>query len=145
MAHDSIVMDADALRAFLQEVFPQALGAGFVIEHVGQDGVVLSLEAKDRHLRPGGTVMGPTLMMLADTVIYLAILSRVGPRALAVTTSLEMHFLKKAPPGRLVVEGRLRKLGSRLAVGTASIRSEAPGAHGVEVGLATVTYSLPPR
>lgn len=138
-----LAMDADALRGFLRDTFPQALAAGFVIEHVGPDGVTLALDAGERHLRPGGTVMGPTLMMLADTAIYLAILSRVGPKALAVTTSLEMHFLRKAPPGRLVVHGRLRKLGARLAIGTVSLRSDAAG--GEEIGLATVTYSLPPR
>lgn len=86
--------------------------------------------------------MGPTLMMLADTAAYLAILAQIGPRALAVTTSLEMHFLKRAPPGRLRVRGDLRKLGSRLAVCTVSIVSEAVDA---EVGLATVTYSIPPE
>jgi len=145
MDHSEIVMDADDLMGFFREVFPQALRAGFVIEQVTVEGVTLTLDADEDHLRPGGTVMGPTLMMLADTAAYLCILSKVGPRALAVTTSLEMHFLKKAPPGRLVVEGRLLKLGSRLAVATVSLRSEAPDASDDDIGFATVTYSLPPR
>lgn len=139
-----LAMDGPALLAFLAEHFPQALAVGFTLERVEPQGVTLVLEAGDAHLRPGGTVMGPTLMMLADTVVYLAILSRVGPQALAVTTSLEMHFLRKAPPGRLVAVGRLAKLGRRLAVGTVSLRHEPDRGEPVEVGLATVTYSLPP-
>lgn len=136
----AIRMDIPALEQFLQDQFPQALAAGFRIEHVDVDGVRLRLLADAQHLRPGGTVMGPTLMMLADTAVYLAILSRVGPVALAVTTSLEMHFLKRAPPGELIVHGRLLKLGRRLAVGSVDIAAE--GVEGL-VGHATVTYALP--
>lgn len=136
----TIRLDAAGLQRFLEEQFPQALRAGFVIDHAGVDGVRLRLPADERHLRPGGTVMGPTLMMLADTAIYLAILSRVGPVAQAVTTSLEIHFLKRAPPGDLVVTGRLIKLGRRLAVGTVDLAAE--GVEGL-VAHATVTYALP--
>lgn len=144
MAQASVVMDEAALWRFLEETFPQALEAGFQIARVGVDEVRLTLDAGAQHLRPGGTVMGPTLMMLADTAVYLAILSRVGPKALAVTTSLQMHFLRKAPPGRLVATGRLRKLGRRLAVGSVSIEHAPTEGPPHEVALATVTYSLPP-
>ena len=139
---DPILLDADGLRAFLDRAFPQAVAFGFTIDAVTAAGVVLSLPTDERHLRPGGTVSGPTLMTLADTAAYLAILSRRGPLALAVTTSLEMHFLRKPPPGAIRAEGRLIKLGSRLAV--VLVELTADGVDGA-VGHATVTYSLPPR
>lgn len=138
----AVVMDAVALREFLQAEFPQSLQAGFEIARVDEHGVGLILRTEDRHLRPGGTIMGPTLMLLADTATYLVILSRVGPVALAVTSSLEMHFLRKPPPGTLLVEARLLKLGRSLAVAVVEIRSDGeadPVAH------ATVTYAIPAR
>lgn len=137
----AVLMDAEALRSFLAGEFPQALQAGFEIERVDDAGVGLVLHTRDHHLRPGGTVMGPTLMMLADTATYLAILSRVGPVALAVTSSLEMHFLRRPPPGTLRVEARLLKLGRSLAVAVVDIRAE--GAGDDPVAHATVTYAIP--
>ena len=60
--------------------------------------------------------------------------------ALAVTTSLEIHFLRKPRPGTVRAESRLIKLGRRLAVAQVEIWCE-----GVEdiVALATVTYAIP--
>lgn len=139
----SVVMNADALWAFLEAEFPQSLQVGFEISRVDADGVGLILRTDDKHLRPGGTIMGPTLMMLADTATYLVILSRVGPVALAVTSSLEMHFLRKPPPGTLTVSARLLKLGRSLAVATVDIHAEGAGPD--PVAHATVTYAIPAR
>ncbi|MCB9682969.1 MAG: PaaI family thioesterase [Alphaproteobacteria bacterium] len=138
----SLQLDADGLRAFLGETFPQALRFGFVIDEVDDAGVTLRLPVDTRHLRPGQTVSGPTLMTLADTATYLAILSRVGPKALAVTTNLEIHFLRRPPEATLTARAELIKLGRTLAVATVTLRSDAVPEG--PVGFATVTYSLPP-
>ena len=92
--------------------------------------------------RPGGTVSGPTLMALADSAAWLAVLGQIGPVALAVTTSLHIDFLRKPALVDLVAEGRLLKLGRRLAVVDVGLRS-AGGAD--LVAKAQVTYSIPPR
>ena len=91
-------------------------------------------------LRPGGIVMGPTQMMLADTAAYLAILARVGEAGLAVTTGLEVHFLRAAPPGDVLADARLLKLGRRLAVAVVEITSAVTGR---QVAHATVSYAMP--
>jgi uncharacterized protein (TIGR00369 family) len=66
----------------------------------------------------------------------------VGPVALALTTSLNINFLRAPKFGDIEAEAKMLKLGSRLAVGEVVLRSEA----GSEVvAHATVTYSLPPR
>lgn len=135
-------MDAEALVVFIEAVFPAAGEFGFDIEHVGMDGVRVALPIGPEHLRPGGTVSGPTLMTLADTAMYLAVLSRVGPKALAVTTSLNMNFLRRPQAERIVCECKLLKLGKRLAVGDALIRCDD---RPEPVAQATLTYSLPPR
>ncbi|MCA9543856.1 MAG: PaaI family thioesterase [Myxococcales bacterium] len=135
-------MDIPALERFLAEEFPQANALGFSLLALEQGSITLGLTASDSHLRPGGTVSGPTLMGLADAATYLLILANIGPKALAVTTHLSMHFMRKPDPGTLRCVARLMKLGSRLAVAEVHIHggdASAPFAH------ATVTYSIPPR
>jgi uncharacterized protein (TIGR00369 family) len=96
----------------------------------------------DKFLRPGGTISGPTMMGLTDFAMYVAILASIGPVPLAVTTNLNINFLRKPAPRDLIAEARLIKLGKRLAVGEVSIRQD-----GEEdlVSHATATYSIPPR
>ena len=101
------------------------------------------LYINNAHLRPGGTVSGPSMMLLADLAMYTAILNTVGSVVLAVTTNLNINFLRKPEPKiNLVGESKLMKVGKRLIVGQVSIFSEndpEPVAH------ATCTYSVPPE
>ncbi len=134
-------MDRAALEAFLATEFRQ-VAADFTIETLSPDGLSVRLNVGDRHLRPGGTVSGPTMFALADVAVYLAILSRVGPRALAVTTSCSIDFMRKPVAGvDLIADVRLLKLGRVLAVGDVLIRSDGSE---VPVARASLTYSLPP-
>ena len=129
------------LVAFLAQVFPQARAQRFVIDEVRDAYVRFRYQPTDDDLRPGATISGPTLMALSDTGMYLAVLAMIGPVALAVTTNLNINFLRKPSLGELSIETTLLKLGKRLAVGEVSIRSasalEGPVTH------ATVTYSIP--
>ncbi|KIT14659.1 PaaI family thioesterase [Jannaschia aquimarina] len=138
----NIKMDEAALMAFLDTHFLQVKGE-FIVEEVTDDGVTVRLDVAERHLRPGGTVSGPTMFALADVGAYLAILSRIGPVALAVTTNCSIDFMRKpAPDAPLRCETRLLKLGRVLAVCDVLIFSEGV----VEaVARASLTYSIPPR
>ena len=132
-------MTASDLSAFLRNTFPQAHPECLT---VGDGFIRFDYEATESDLRPGNTVSGPTLMALSDTAMYLAVLAAIGPVALAVTTSLNINFLRKPRAGKLTVEATLLKLGKRLAVGEVFVRSE----HAPEpVSHATVTYSIPPE
>lgn len=136
------VMDIPALHTFLAEAFPQ-VAEDFTVEGVSEDGMRVRMNVGDRHLRPGGTVSGPSIFALADVGVYLMILSRLGPVALAVTTNCSIDFMRKPAAGMdLTAEVRLLKLGRVLAVGDVLIYSD-----GVEapVARASVTYSIPPR
>lgn len=138
------VMTVAELNAFLDREFPQihADGRIYEIEAVSSGEAVLSVKPSDRHLRPGGTISGPTMMALADLAAYAVILAHIGPVALAVTTNLNMNFLRKPGPGDLVGTCRLLKLGKRLAVTECGIAGR--GEHDL-VAHATATYSIPPR
>ncbi|RLL65421.1 PaaI family thioesterase [Paenirhodobacter hankyongi] len=136
-----IAMDEARLAAFMEEEFPQ-VAEDFVIESVGEE-LVVRLKVGELHLRPGGTVSGPTMFALADVSVWLAILSRIGPVALAVTTGASIDFMRKPAAGRdLIARARLLKLGRVLAVGDVLIFSEGEAA---PVARSSMTYSIPPK
>ena len=137
-----VVMDGPALEAFLARDFGQVAG-DFRVEAVGPEGVTLRLAVAERHLRPGGTVSGPSIFGLVDVAMYLAILSRIGPVALTVTTNCAIDFMRKPAAGRdLLGEARVLKLGRSLAVGDVMVFSEGVGE---PVARASLTYSIPPN
>jgi uncharacterized protein (TIGR00369 family) len=130
---------ADDIGRFLVEHFPQALGVG-AIEALTEDSLRLRVPFRPEYLRPGGTLSGPTLMTAADTSVYFLILARLGPVPLAVTTSLDIHFLRRPAARDLIADARLLKLGRRLAVGDVLMRVDGDDA---PVAQANVTYALP--
>ncbi|WP_417417579.1 PaaI family thioesterase [Hoeflea sp.] len=137
------VMSAPEVSAYLDEVFPQirANGDNISVESVSAGTTRVRLHADDKHLRPGGTVSGPTLFMLADLAAYAVILAHIGKVALAVTTNLNINFLMKPEPGPLDATAMILKLGKRLVVTDIGIRDSG----GELVAHATATYSIPPR
>ena len=137
-----LVLTADDLAHFLDEHFPQIEHLGIAIERADAEGVRVRLPFHEAHLRPGGTVSGPTMMMLADAAMYLTILSRIGLVPLAVSTNVNINFLRRPRQSDLIAESKLLKLGQRLAVGEVSLYSDGeaePVAH------ATLTFSIPPE
>ncbi len=136
-----LAMEATALAVFMERDFPE-VAADFVVERADEQGLCLRLKVASRHLRPGGTVSGPSIFALADVAFYLTILSRIGPVALAVTTNCAVDFLRKPKAGcDLLAEARLLKLGRRLAVGDVLVFSEGSSDPVARAGL---TYSIPP-
>ncbi len=135
------VMDIAALEAMMAAEFPQGARLGAEIERLDDTGIRLRLAVAERHLRPGGTVSGPVMMELCDLAVYLLLLSRIGPVALAVTTSLNINFMRKPETHEIIADARLMKLGKRLAVGEVTIAS--PG-EAEAYAHATLTYAMPP-
>lgn len=134
-------MTTAELEAFLDAEFPQMRPLRMRIE--SWDGAVLRLTMPiaEQHLRPGGTVSGPAMMTLADCAAYLLLLGLIGPVALAVTTNLNINFLRKPGLGDLVAEASMLKLGKSLAIIELSLYSSGqaePVAHSV------LTYAIPP-
>ena len=137
----SVAMTAAELQMFLAREFGQ-VAADFVVEKAGDGGVTLRLAVAERHLRPGGTVSGPAIFGLVDVAMYLAILARIGPKALTVTTNCAIDFMRKPVAGRdLRAEARVLKLGRVLAVGDVMVFSDGLAEPVARAGL---TYSIPP-
>lgn len=141
-----ILMDRQQLNAYLLDVFPELFPTDhspYDVVSINENEAVLALQANETHLRPGGTVSGPALMTLADLAMYVVILGHLGPVALAVTTNLNINFMRKPSTGRLLGTARLLKLGRSLAVGDVSIASEIEPEK--IVAHASLTYSIPPQ
>jgi uncharacterized protein (TIGR00369 family) len=137
-----LMMDGAALNAFLARDFAE-VADDFVVERADATGIDLRLRVAARHLRPGGTVSGPTIFALADVAVYLAILSRIGPAALTVTTNASIDFMRKPAAGcDMIGTARVLKLGRVLAVGDVMLFSEGQEAPVARAGL---TYSIPPK
>jgi len=135
-------MSIDEIAELLHAEFPQAFypGCDHSIERVDYGDVRVRWKYGESSLRPGGTVSGPTMMELADFAMYVAVFSAIGPQPLAVTTNLNINFLRKPTQSDLLADARLMKVGKRLAVGEVAIYSEGsdePVAH------VTATYSIP--
>ena len=133
------VLTPDELDAFLAAAFPQTV-LPYRVTRSDEDGVEVRQSFDELHLRPGGTISGPTLMTLADTVAYVAIVARIGPEFLTVTSHLSIDFLRKPPPAGLRASGEVLKLGRRQATVAIRIHSE----HADElVAFSTATYAIP--
>lgn len=129
----------DAFNQLIQAELPWAAENGITLESIGAGEAEVRLPFQPRSLRPGGTIAGPHMMMLADACMYAVVLSLIGEVKLAVTTNLNINFLRKPADSDLVAKGRMIKLGRRLAVMEVSIFSDTD-----IVAHATGTYSIPP-
>src|SRR6476619_4443363 len=118
-------MSMAELEQFLHVEFRQAFSGGDIaIESVDGQSCLLRQRYGDQMLRPGRTVSGPTLMAMADFAMYVVLLSAIGPVGLAVTTNLNISFLRRGLPGQdVLVSARLLNLGKRLAVGEVNLPS----------------------
>lgn len=136
-----LAMSASEVETYIEEVFPQVADYEFRIENLEVGKISVSMKTSDAHLRPGGTISGPTMFTLADCASYLIVLAHIGKVALAVTTNLNINFISK-PEGDLIADTTLLKLGKRLAVCEISIKTKEQEKL---VAHATATYSIPPR
>lgn len=137
----ALKMTQDDLSAFLHGEFTQ-FADDFEFVEITEAHVIMALSSDNRHLRPGGTVSGPSMFSLADVGAYFRIMSLLGPVALAVTTNCSIDFMRKPAPGRLLCKTVALKMGRSLAVTDGRIYTE--GAEDKPVARASLTYSIPP-
>jgi acyl-coenzyme A thioesterase PaaI-like protein len=132
-------LSASEITEFLNEVFPGAMDR-FVIEEVTPMRARVRMKYSDYQLRPGGTISGPSLMTLADTGLWVALLAMIGREPLSVTSHLDIDFLRKPAPADVIAHTVLHKIGKRLAVGDVIMYSDGED---VPCARASVTYAIP--
>ncbi len=116
-----------------------AAETGLYLDKIEHGSATMILPYQEKSTRPGGTISGPSMMMLSDACMYAVVLSMLGEVKLAVTTNLNINFLRKPSNTDLRAEGSIIKLGRRLAIIEVSVFSEDE-----IVSHATGTYSIPP-
>ena len=134
-------IQVEDFNQIVTEEMPWAHEIGFHADKLGPGSATCRLPFDNSFLRPGGTVSGPTMMLLADATMYAVVLSAIGHVTLAVTTNFNINFLRKPGESDLIAEGKAIKVGKRLAILEVTLYSEGdtdPVAH------ATGTYSIPP-
>ena len=133
-------MTVDEIQISLQQEFSDNL---MLVESCENRCARLRLDVDHTHLHPGGNVSGPTMILLADTAMYAVILTTMGVVVLAVTTNLNINFLRKPEPDcNLLGESWLMKEGKRLIVGEVIIYSHDDPE---TLAGATCTYSITPQ
>jgi uncharacterized protein (TIGR00369 family) len=134
-------LDAAQVEAAIRGGLRVADRTGLRVEAVGPGYARVRVPFDDSMLRPGGVISGPTLFMAADSAMYALVLAHVGPQLMAVTANFNMNFLNKAPPGDVIGEARLLKLGRRLVVMEVALKI---GEDPTVVAHVTGSYVLPP-
>lgn len=136
----SLHFDEKTLLEYVEGIFPQIKG-NFAIDKLEENTTVVRLVVQERHLRPGGTVSGPSMFELADVSAYMSVLAAIGPEVLAVTTNCSIDFMRKPTSNAdLIASCTLLKMGKTLAVGDVLIYSEGKKE---AVARATLTYAVP--
>jgi len=134
-----LLMSKIELEQFLKKEFPQ-VSQCFEILTLNTGSISILINVTNQHLRPGGTVSGPTMFLLADISFYLATLSLIGPKSLTVTTNCSINFLRKPSEENLISETRVLKIGKTLSVGDVLIYSKGDKKL---VAHASLTYAIP--
>jgi uncharacterized protein (TIGR00369 family) len=132
----------DAFNRLAETQLPLAYQLGFRAETIGDGAAMVRMPYHDISIRPGGTISGPAMMGLADFSMYAALMGAIGKVELAVTTNLNINFLRLPGQTDVIADCSVLKLGKRLAVLEVTLFSDGddePIAH------ATGTYSIPPR
>jgi uncharacterized protein (TIGR00369 family) len=132
---------AEEFQELASQGVPFVAQLGWRVERFAAGDIAVRLPYSDLLLRPGGTICGPALMALADVTLYGLVLSMIGRVELAVTTSLNVNFLRRPAPADVIAEGRILKLGQRLAVGDVLMHSDGDARPICHV---TGTYAIPP-
>ena len=104
------------------------------------DHVIMRAPMGEQNIRPGGFVSGPTQMQLADHIAYDVIFTRLGITPMALTSNLNIDFLRPLKGDVITAEGKMIKLGRALAVISVEIWGDNPDKISSR---ATVTYALP--
>lgn len=134
------VLTADQLVDFFCEAFPSSPREAHLFEKIEPGFIRLRQTVAETMLRPGGIVSGPSQMAVVDRAAYAVILAHIGIVPMAVTSNLNMSFLRGVEARDFFADARLIKLGKRLATVDVRLWQEDPERLAAQ---STVTYALP--
>lgn len=128
----------EEVNAFYSQTFKGG-GENRVLE-VREDFARVRHTVDENNLRPGGFISGPTQMGIADSAAYIAVFTRIGIVPMALTSNLNINFMRPCIGDAVIADANLLKLGRTLAVISVDVRAEGSdklSSHAV------VNYSIP--
>ncbi|MEC7290361.1 MAG: PaaI family thioesterase [Pseudomonadota bacterium] len=132
-------VSVDEVNAFYDSVFQGAGPAERVLE-VRENFARIRQPVDSGNIRPGGYINGPTQMAVADSAAYIAIFTRIGITPMALTSNLNINFMRPCIGEAVIADAHLLKLGRTLAVVSVEVRAE--GSDKIS-SHAVVNYSIP--
>ncbi|MDA3922434.1 MAG: PaaI family thioesterase [Salinisphaera sp.] len=103
----------DVIQATIRAHVGVVASPEFVVEQIFEDGAQVVLGHAPGMSRLGDTVSGPVLMTLADAAIYAAIIAHVPDGENAVTSHLNIEFLRRPPLADLRARAFILRAGRR--------------------------------
>jgi len=138
---------AEEMAAFFISAFKGDRGELPRFDHVEDGKLTLSMTTGIANMRPSpdgsdNFVSGPTQMQLADHAAYAVIFTRAGIIPMAMTTNLNIDFLRPCIGPDIIAEAEIVQLGRSRAILSVEIRGKTSEKI---ASRSTVTYALPPR
>lgn len=137
------VLTAEQINSFLGDEFPMIRTDEipvFEVVNVASGTSTVRFLPDRSHIRPGGTINGPSMFAVADVTAYVTLLAHIGPVVGAVTANLNISFLHRPDPVPIEGIGRILKIGKRLSVIDVMIeRTDTKQL----IASATATFSIP--
>ena len=134
-------ISVEQVNDFLEKAFEGREGITRPLVTIMEEGrAVVRLNVNKDHIRPGGYINGPTQMGLADQAAYAAVFTKLGLIPMAVTSNLNINFLRPCTGDWVEADAQIIKLGRTLAVMEVNIRgssSEKVSSQSI------VTYAIP--
>ena len=125
----------------IRQGVPMAQDIDLQIDHLDPQEALARVPFHARLVRPGGTLSGPTIMALADAAMFAVVLGALGRVEMAVTSNLNINFLRKPAAVDLCARAKILRLTRRQAVCEVLVFSL--GSEQQTVAHVTGTYALP--
>ena len=128
----------EAINEFFLREFPSAHANGIRCVDVGASHVETRWTYDATVLRPGNFISGATQFALADTALWFLSFTVVGLAPMAVTSDMQIHYLRPAAGGDLYARAELLRAGKHKIAGT--VRLWVDGAPDKLVSYVTGSY-----
>lgn len=133
-------LSAAEVQQVICKAMPSAKNMQLTVQELSANSAVIKIPFADWMRRPGNTISGPAVMAAADSAMYALIIGLLGPKLMAVTSNMNINFLRKPEIGNLVATATLLKMGKRLAYFAVEVQIEGNDAVVTHI---TGSYALP--
>lgn len=107
-----------------------------------EEGIFVEIKVEEKHLQALGMVHGGAIASILDSAIGLNINKELIEKGkLAITSQLNVHYLKPVSGGKIIAKARPLFIGSKVAVGYGELKDEK----GETVAVATSTFYITTR